>query len=103
MGVCTKRLPIDGLIVSRKRVNYIIMSTILQPLIDRLREAGSNNWERIAEEAGVARTLPRKLVYGDRTNPRVLTIQPLLDYFARSAPTPPTPAAQAAQQEAAHG
>lgn len=57
------------------------MSTILSPLIDRLREAGPSKWEAIATQAGVAKTLPRKLVYGDRENPRVLTVQPLIDYF----------------------
>lgn len=57
------------------------MSTILQPLIDRLRSAGPAQWEPIAAAAGVAKTLPRKLVYGDRDNPTVQTIQPLVDYF----------------------
>ena len=57
------------------------MSTILAPLVDRLRAAGASRWEAIAQEAGVAKTLPRKLVYGDRDNPGVLTIQPLIDYF----------------------
>lgn len=56
---------------------------ILQPLIERLKTEGPSSWERIAAEAGVAKTLPRKLVYGDRENPRVQTVQPLLDYFAR--------------------
>ena len=63
-------------------VRYPYMSSILQPVIDRLRAAGPGAWERIAVEAGVAKTLPRKLVYGDRENPGVLTIQPLVDYFA---------------------
>ncbi len=58
------------------------MSSILQPIIDRLRAEGPSSWERIAKEAGVAPSLPRKLVYGDRENPRVQTIQPLVDYFA---------------------
>ena len=57
------------------------MSSILQPVIERLRAAGPGAWERIAAEAGVAKTLPRKLVYGDRVNPGVLTIQPLVDFF----------------------
>lgn len=57
------------------------MSTILAPLINRLREAGPSQWEAIAQRAGVAKTLPRKLVYGDRENPGVLTVQPLFDYF----------------------
>lgn len=33
-------------------------------------------------EAGVARSLPRKLASGERSNPTVATVQPLLDYFA---------------------
>ncbi len=48
----------------------------------KLREAGSARWEAIAEQAGVAKTLPRKLVYDSkRENPGVQTVQPLLDYF----------------------
>lgn len=58
------------------------MSSILTPLIGRLRDVGPSLWEPIAQEAGVAKTLPRKLVYGDRDNPRVQTVQPLIDYFA---------------------
>lgn len=58
------------------------MSSILEPLIDRLRNAGPHRWEQIAQLAGTAKTLPRKLVYGDRDNPTVLTIQPLVDFFA---------------------
>lgn len=58
------------------------MSSILQPLIDRLRSAGPARWEAIALAAGVAKSLPRKLVYGDRDNPTVQTIQPLVDFFA---------------------
>lgn len=58
------------------------MSNILEPVVNRLRAAGPAAWAQIAAEAGVAKTLPRKLVYGDRVNPRVQTIQPLIDYFA---------------------
>lgn len=48
-----------------------------------LREAGPARWEAIALEAGVAKTLPRKIAYdSSRENPGVSTIQPLLDYFA---------------------
>jgi len=57
------------------------MSTILSPIVERLRKAGSANWEAIAEAAGVAKSLPRKLATGDRSNPTVQTIQPLVDYF----------------------
>lgn len=59
------------------------MSTILQPLVARLRAIPSTRWEAVAEAAGVAKTLPRKLATGDRPNPGVQTIEPLLDYFRR--------------------
>lgn len=47
----------------------------------RLREVGAASWERIAAEAGVSPRLPAKIAYGDRENPRIQTVQPLLDYF----------------------
>lgn len=56
--------------------------SIIDHLRTRLRAAGAARWESIAAEAGVERNLPRKIAYGDRTNPRVQTIQPLLDYFS---------------------
>jgi len=58
------------------------METIIDYLKRKLREAGSARWEAIAGEAGVAKTLPRKIAYDDRENPGVATIQPLMDYFA---------------------
>lgn len=57
------------------------MSSILDPLVDRLRAIPSTFWEVIAQEAGVAKSLPRKLAARDRENPKVNTIQPLVDYF----------------------
>jgi transcriptional regulator with XRE-family HTH domain len=57
------------------------MESIIEYLKRKLREAGPSRWEAIAAEAGVAKTLPRKLAYDDRENPGVATIQPLLDYF----------------------
>lgn len=48
----------------------------------KLREVGPQSWEAVAKEAGVAATLPRKIVYdAKRDNPKVGTVQPLLDYF----------------------
>ncbi len=47
----------------------------------KLRDAGPQCWELIADECGVARSLPRKIAYDDRDNPRVQTVQPLLDFF----------------------
>ena len=57
------------------------MSTILTPLVCRLRQFSQAQLEAIAEQAGVAKTLPRKLACGDRPNPTVQTIEPLLAYF----------------------
>jgi hypothetical protein len=58
------------------------MEPIMEYLKRRLREAGAARWEAIAAEAGVGKTLPRKLVYDSkRENPGVATIQPLLDYL----------------------
>lgn len=70
----------------------------MEPIIDyiqrNLREAGPRRFQAIAAETGVSVwTLP-KLMYGQRENPRVQTIQPLLDYFQsidrgeRSLPPP---------------
>ena len=58
------------------------MSTILSPLVSRLRAIPSKHWEDIAHAAGCAKSLPRKIATGDRINPGVQTIQPLLDFFA---------------------
>ncbi len=57
------------------------MEPIISFLKRRLREAGAARWELIAADAGVAKTLPRKIACNDRDNPGVQTIQPLLDYF----------------------
>ena len=57
----------------------------MEPIIDylkrNLRGAGSGRWEAIAAEAGIAKTLQRKIAFNDRGNPGVQTIQPLVDYF----------------------
>lgn len=58
------------------------MDSIVDVVKRRLREAGPASWEAIADAAGVSKALPRKIVYGERANPRVLTIQPLVEYFA---------------------
>jgi transcriptional regulator with XRE-family HTH domain len=57
------------------------IESITDYLKRRLREAGASRFEAIAEETGVADSFIRKFVYGSRENPRVQTIQPLLDYF----------------------
>jgi hypothetical protein len=73
------------------------MDSIIDGLKQKLRDAGHARWELIAAEVGVAKTLPRKIVYGDRENPGVLTIQPLISFFAavergeRALPEPAQP------------
>jgi len=57
------------------------MQSIVEYLQTRLREAGPRRFARIAQQTGVAESLLPKLAYGMRDNPRVGTIQPLLDYF----------------------
>jgi hypothetical protein len=59
------------------------METIIDYLKRKLKEAGSARWEAIADRAGVARSLPRKIAYSDRENPGVNTVQPLIDYFQK--------------------
>lgn len=57
----------------------------MEPIVDylkrKLAEAGAHRWEAIAAECGIAKTLPRKIAYGDRDNPGVQTVQPLLTFF----------------------
>ena len=57
------------------------MESIIDYLKRKLRDVGPSQWEAIAAECGVAKTLPRKIAYEDRDNPGVQTIQPLIDFF----------------------
>jgi hypothetical protein len=80
------------------------METVIDYVKRRLRECGPGTWEQIAAECGVAKTLPRKIVYGDRENPGVQTVQPLLTYLLeveRGARHVPSPAADSSAPEAA--
>lgn len=54
---------------------------ISEHLKRRLREAGPSRFEAIAAHTGVALSFIRKFVYGSRENPRIQTIQPLIDFF----------------------
>jgi hypothetical protein len=59
------------------------MENVIDYLKRKLRESGPSSWDAIAAECGVAKTLPRKVAYGDRENPGIQTVQPLLTYFLR--------------------
>lgn len=85
------------------------IESITEYLKRRLREAGAARFEKIAARASemaglsgldsVRLSFIRKFVYGVRENPRIGTIQPLLDFFAavdRGEEQLPTPDARAA-------
>lgn len=65
------------------------METIIDYLRRKLREAGASRWGPIADAVSeglprdqrIGSALLRKLAYGDRANPGVKTVQPLLDFF----------------------
>jgi hypothetical protein len=57
------------------------MPPIVEYLRVRLRAMPPATRAAVALEAGVAPSLVRKLASGDRENPRVGTIQPLLDFL----------------------
>lgn len=57
------------------------MKKIIDYIRDSLLSAGHARFTAIADAAGVARSLPRKIAYGERQNPGVVTVQPLIDYF----------------------
>ncbi len=58
------------------------MSTEFDVLLERIRSLSPAQRREVARAAGVSEQLPGKLVHGQRSNPRVMTIKPLLDYFA---------------------
>jgi hypothetical protein len=58
-----------------------MQESIKQYLKKQLQLAGSGRWEAIALAAGVAKSLPRKVVYETQRNYGVDTIQPLYDYL----------------------
>ena len=63
-------------------MNMSHIEPITEYLQRRLRDAGAAKFDAIAAVSGVRSSFIRKFVYGSRENPRVQTIQPLLDFFA---------------------
>lgn len=59
------------------------MSQILDNLVARLRKHTLAELEAIARAAGVPPSLPRKLRSGERVNPTLRSIEPLLSYFSK--------------------
>lgn len=55
--------------------------TTIEFLRRRLRLEGAHRWPEIALRTGMSANTLRKMAYGDRKNPRLATIEPLLDYF----------------------
>ena len=54
---------------------------ITEYLHQKLTEVGTAGFDQLAIETGVKVSFIRKFFYGGRKDPRVNTIQPLLDYF----------------------
>lgn len=50
-------------------------------LRQKLTEVGTSGFEQLANDTGVKVSFIRKFFYGGRENPRVMTVQPLLDHF----------------------
>ncbi|MFD1709822.1 hypothetical protein ACFSF0_04340 [Ottowia flava] len=63
-------------------MNMSHIEPITEYLQRRLRDAGAAKFDAIAAASGVRASFIRKFVYGSRDNPRVQTVQPLLDFFA---------------------
>jgi transcriptional regulator with XRE-family HTH domain len=55
--------------------------TLLQQVKTQLRAAGPQAWKQIAEATGVKESALRKMAYGDRKNPRLSNLEPVLRYF----------------------
>lgn len=57
------------------------MSQILNTLVARLGPFTLSELEALADVAGVPPDLPRKLRSGERKNPTLRSIEPLIDFF----------------------
>jgi hypothetical protein len=80
------------------------MESIIDYLKRNLLAAGSRRWAAIAAHTGCAHSLLRKIAYGDRDDPRLSTVQPLIAYFLavdRGEQTLPEPAETAKPEAAA--
>lgn len=78
------------------------MEPILDYLSRKLREATPRRWGAISDATGVKPHALRKLAYGDKPNPGLAIVQPLLTYFhevdagKRDLPPPAESAAEVA-------
>lgn len=63
---------------------------ITEYLHQKLTEVGTAGFEQLATDTGVRVSFIRKFFYGGRKDPRVNTIQPLLDYFRALEVASPT-------------
>ena len=72
-------------------------TSITAYLHQKLTEVGTTGFEKLAADTGVKVSFIRKFFYGDRKDPRVNTVQPLLNYFHAQD------AAQPAPQDESHG
>lgn len=65
-----------------------------EPIMDyvrrRLRKFGPSKWAEVAQATGCKESMLRKIAYGDRNNPGIATIQPLLTYLRECDDAPTT-------------
>lgn len=80
------------------------VETIMDYLLRRLRPLTARQRAAIEQQLGLSKGLTTKILCGERDNPRIGTVQPLIDFFrAVDSGTTSLPAAQAmeASREAA--
>lgn len=75
---------------------------ITEYLHQKLTEVGTAGFEQLALDTGVKVSFIRKFFYGGRKDPRVNTIQPLLDHFSAKDAAAQV-GAQGSSQESALG
>ena len=73
-------------------------TSITAYLRQKLTEVGTSGFEKLAADSGVKVSFIRKFFYGDRKDPRVNTVQPLLDYFHAQDEKRPEPAPATIQE-----
>ena len=69
------------------------MDNILQSLQVSLKTLGRSSWPEVSKATGISENTLRKLAYGDRPNPSLDIVQPLVTYFKTKKRKPVTVAA----------
>lgn len=70
-------------------------------LHQKLTEVGTSGFEKLAADTGVKVSFLRKFFYGGRQDPRISTIEPLLNHFREQDRKAPRRRTSSRAQEAA--